>query len=90
MNNMPRRRRLLPLPLPPPPPAGYMWLHRKLRLIVVVEMEEQQIMEKFDYNRHLFGDEYWRNDPSYDWAAQTKRKKRGISEIPSPLDGSVA
>jgi hypothetical protein len=72
MNNMPRRRRLS---LPPLPPAGYMWLHRKLIPIAEVEFVERQLMEMFDNGSWLFGDEHWRKDPSYDWAAQTKRKK---------------
>jgi hypothetical protein len=66
------RRRRLP---PPPPPDGYMWLHWKLMPIAEVEFGARYTMSAFDRIPHLFGDEHWRNDPSYDWAAQTKRNK---------------
>jgi hypothetical protein len=52
-----------------------MWLHWKLMPIVEVEFLARQNMAAFDRVPHLFGDEHWRNDPSYDWVAQTKRNK---------------
>jgi hypothetical protein len=68
------RRRRLPQ-LPPPPPAGYTWLHQQLILTFVVELFSQNVMEAFDRTPRRFNGEHWRNDPSYDWVAQTKRKK---------------
>jgi hypothetical protein len=72
------RRRRLP-PLPKPLPKGYMWMHQNVWLISVVELHARTAMAYFDLHGHMF-EEYWRNDPSYDWAAETKRKKDAIED----------
>jgi hypothetical protein len=72
------RRRRLPS-LPSPTPRGYVWLAQRLVPIAMAEEWEQQTMAAFDGSPGAFGNEHWRNDPSYDWAAQTKRKKESQS-----------
>jgi hypothetical protein len=67
------RRRRLP-PLPPSPPKGYTWLHQRLLPIAAVEWWTRQNMAAFDQ----YGGQdarHWKNDPSYQWAAQRNRNK---------------
>jgi hypothetical protein len=57
-------------------PPGYMWFIRRAWPIWAVEQSCQESMAFFDHYGPLHSD-HWRNDPSYDWAAQTKRKREG-------------
>jgi hypothetical protein len=55
-------------------PPGYMWLGDYVVRVSAFERDCQEQMAWFDH----FGREsyrHWSNDPSYDWVAQTKRKR---------------
>ena len=57
-------------------PPGYMWFGREIHSISTVERWARETMVYFD---HLgpHDPDHWRNDPSYDWVARTKRKREG-------------